>query len=148
MKGYERNYDFGDLVDCAIGLNRLASLEYGEEAMKLSKAHVKQRTLWARLHPLPPGHAKPNLSDFARTPWTLEKELEIFGRYSSTQDLEHERFELNDMEEVEEMLNNELSFDLWDILEVIGASSTMEEDVDGEGDETNDMEVMDMRPAM
>ncbi|KAL2634103.1 hypothetical protein R1flu_005582 [Riccia fluitans] len=66
MRGYERNCDFGDLVNCASGLNRLAALEYGEEAVKLSKAHVKQRILWTRLHPLPPGHAKPDLFDFAR----------------------------------------------------------------------------------
>ncbi|KAL2651702.1 hypothetical protein R1flu_019830 [Riccia fluitans] len=170
MRGYERNYDFGDLVDCASSLNHLAALEYGEEAVKLSKAHVKQRTLWARLHPLPLGHAKPDLYDFARlptddqitealkvglqqaqtlltqlnmsphvgmrdktwwrTPWTLEKELGIFGRSSSTQDSKHERFELNDMEEVEEMPNSELSFDLWNIFKANGAPSTMEADVD------------------
>ncbi|KAL2651525.1 hypothetical protein R1flu_019653 [Riccia fluitans] len=183
MRGYEGNYDFGDLVDCVSGLNHLAALEYGEEAMKLPKAHVKQRTICASLHPLPPGHVKPDLSDFARlatndqiikalkiglkqaqtlltqlnmslhvgmrdktwwrTPCTLENELEIFGRSSSTQDPKHECFELNVMEEVEEISNNELSSDLWNILEVIGAPSTMEEDVDaeGEGDETNDLEV-------
>ncbi|KAL2634428.1 hypothetical protein R1flu_005907 [Riccia fluitans] len=66
MRGYERNYDFGDLLDCASSLNHLAALEYGEEAVKLSKAHVKQRPLWAKLHPLPPDYAKSNLSDFAR----------------------------------------------------------------------------------
>ncbi|KAL2645138.1 hypothetical protein R1flu_012725 [Riccia fluitans] len=66
MREYERNYDFEDLLDCANGLNRLAVLEYGEEVVKLSKAHVKQRPLWAELHPLPPGHAKADLSDFAR----------------------------------------------------------------------------------
>ncbi|KAL2630167.1 hypothetical protein R1flu_014853 [Riccia fluitans] len=66
MRGYERNYDFGDLLDCASGLNRLAILEYGKDVVKLSKAHKKHRLLWAKLHPLPPGHAKPNLSDFAR----------------------------------------------------------------------------------
>ncbi|KAL2652990.1 hypothetical protein R1flu_021118 [Riccia fluitans] len=181
MRGYERDYDFGDIMDCVTGLNRLAALEHGEEAMKLSKAHVKQRTLWARLHPLPSGHAKPDLSDFARlviddqitkalkvglqqaqtlltslnmpphaglrdktwwrTPCTLEKELRIFGRSFSTQDPEHECFELNDMEKVEKMPNNELSSDLWDIPEAIRAPSTMEANVDAEGDEINDLEV-------
>ncbi|KAL2632486.1 hypothetical protein R1flu_003965 [Riccia fluitans] len=66
MRGYERNNDFGDLLDCASGLNCLALIEYGEEVVKLPKVHVKQRPLWAKLHPLPPGHAKHNLSDFAR----------------------------------------------------------------------------------
>ncbi|KAL2643716.1 hypothetical protein R1flu_011303 [Riccia fluitans] len=96
-----------------------AVLEYGEDVVKLSKAHVKHRPLWVKLHPLPLGHAKPDLSDFARLatddqitkalkvglqqaqtlltqlnmslhvgvrdktwwriPWTLEKELGIFG---------------------------------------------------------------------
>ncbi|KAL2629884.1 hypothetical protein R1flu_014570 [Riccia fluitans] len=155
MRGYERNYDFGDLLDCASGLNRLVALEYGEDVVKLSKAHVKHRPLWAKLHPLPPGHAKPDLSDFARlatddqitealkvglqeaqilltqlnmsphagvrdktwwrTPWTLEKELGIFGSSSSIEEPDHEHFEVNEVEEVEEMPNSELSFDLWDI---------------------------------
>ncbi|KAL2622603.1 hypothetical protein R1flu_002808 [Riccia fluitans] len=181
MRRYERNYDFGDLLDCASGLNPLALLEYGKEVIKLPKAHVKQRPLWAKLHPLPPGHAKPNLSDFTRlatddqitealkvglqqaqtlltqlnisphagmrdktwwrTSWTLEKELGIFGMSSSTQEPDHKHFELNYMEEVVEMPNKELSSDLWDILEAIGAPSTMEVDVDAEGDETNDLEV-------
>ncbi|KAL2644242.1 hypothetical protein R1flu_011829 [Riccia fluitans] len=181
MRGYERNYDFGDLLDCVKGLNRLAILEYGKMVVKLSKAHVKQRPLQAKLHPLPPGHVKPDLSDFARlvtddqitnalkiglqeaqilltqlntslhagvrdktwwrTPWTLEKELGIFGTSSSTQEPDHERFELSEVEEVEEMPNSELSSDLWDIPEATGAPSTMEVDVDAKGDETNDMEV-------
>ncbi|KAL2622275.1 hypothetical protein R1flu_002480 [Riccia fluitans] len=66
MRGYERNYDFGDLLDYASGLNRLTILEYGKDVVKLSKAHVKHRPLWAKLHPLPLGHAKPDLSDYAR----------------------------------------------------------------------------------
>ncbi|KAL2609282.1 hypothetical protein R1flu_027855 [Riccia fluitans] len=45
------------------------------------------------------------------------------------------------MEEVEEMPNSELSSDLWDIPEANGAPSTMEANVDVEGDETNDLEV-------
>ncbi|KAL2620413.1 hypothetical protein R1flu_000618 [Riccia fluitans] len=181
MRGYARNYDFGDLLDCASGLNRLAVLEYGEDVVKLSKAHVKHRPLWAKLHPLPPGHAKPDLFDFARlvtddqitealkvclqqaqtlltqlnmslharmrdktwwrTPWTLEKELRIFGTSSSTEEPNHKRFEVNEVEEVEEMPNSELSSDLWDISEATGAPSTMETDVDAKGDETNDLEV-------
>ncbi|KAL2632184.1 hypothetical protein R1flu_016870 [Riccia fluitans] len=181
MRGYERNYDFGDLLDCASGLNRLAVLEYGVDVIKLSKAHVKQIPLWAKLHPLPPGHAKPDLSDFARlatddqitealtvglqqaqtlltqlnmsphagmrdktwwrTPWTVEKELGIFGTSSSTQEPNHERFEVNEVEEVEGMPNSELSSDLWDIPEATGAPSTMEADMDVEGDETNNLEV-------
>ncbi|KAL2612173.1 hypothetical protein R1flu_023865 [Riccia fluitans] len=76
-----------------------------------------------------------------RTPWTLEKELGIFGTSSSTQEQDHECFELNDMKEVEEMPNNELSSDQCDIPKAIGASSTMEADVDVERDETNDLEV-------
>ncbi|KAL2613587.1 hypothetical protein R1flu_025279 [Riccia fluitans] len=67
-----------------------------------------------------------------RTPWTLEKEVEIFGTSFSTQEPDHERFELNDMEEVEEMPNSELCFDLWDILEAIGALSIMEANMEKE----------------
>ncbi|KAL2650046.1 hypothetical protein R1flu_018174 [Riccia fluitans] len=39
------------------------------------------------------------------------------------------------------MSNSELSSDLWDIPKAIGAPSTMEADVDAEGDETNDLKV-------
>ncbi|KAL2603114.1 hypothetical protein R1flu_022433 [Riccia fluitans] len=76
-----------------------------------------------------------------RTPWTLEKELGIFGTSSSTQEPDHEHFEVNEVEEVEEMPNNELSSDLWDILKATRAPSTMEAEVDAKGDETNDLEV-------
>ncbi|KAL3681939.1 hypothetical protein R1sor_024895 [Riccia sorocarpa] len=40
MTGYERNYDFADLIHCASGLNRLASMEYGEE--NISSVEVMQ----------------------------------------------------------------------------------------------------------
>ncbi|KAL3696467.1 hypothetical protein R1sor_010543 [Riccia sorocarpa] len=52
MSGYERNYDFADLIDCASGLNRLASMEYGEEKLNMGKSHAKQQTIWGKLHPL------------------------------------------------------------------------------------------------
>ncbi|KAL2645309.1 hypothetical protein R1flu_012896 [Riccia fluitans] len=57
-----------------------------------------------------------------RTPKTLEKELGIFGTSSSTQEPDHERFE---------------TLMIW----IFRSSSTMEADVDAEGDETNDLEV-------
>ncbi|KAL3692524.1 hypothetical protein R1sor_006175 [Riccia sorocarpa] len=155
MKGYERNYDFGDLLDCASGLNRLAALEYGEKAVKISKGHVKQRTLWAKLHPLPPDQTKPDLADFGgletdekicsalqvgllqaqslltqlnmsphagvrdktwwKSPWTLEKELGLFGRPSNTEELEDECRDIHDMENPGELSEKGLSTDLWDI---------------------------------
>ncbi|KAL2612656.1 hypothetical protein R1flu_024348 [Riccia fluitans] len=86
-------------------------------------------------------HARVRDKIWWRTSWTLEKEQGIFGTSSSSQEPDHEHFELNDMEEVEEMPNSELSSDLWDIPEATGAPSTMEADVDAEGDETNDLEV-------
>ncbi|KAL3695382.1 hypothetical protein R1sor_009458 [Riccia sorocarpa] len=64
MKGYERNYDSADLVDCASGLNRLASMEYGEEKLHMSTSHAKQQTIWGKLHPLAVDEREPDLSDF------------------------------------------------------------------------------------
>ncbi|KAL3680514.1 hypothetical protein R1sor_023470 [Riccia sorocarpa] len=64
MSGVERNYDFGDLLDCASGLNRLTTLEYGEENLRFSKVQVKQQTIWSKLHPLGPGQIASNLADF------------------------------------------------------------------------------------
>ncbi|KAL2651208.1 hypothetical protein R1flu_019336 [Riccia fluitans] len=86
-------------------------------------------------------HARVRDKIWWRTPWTLEKELEIFGTSSSTQEPDHEHFEVNEVEEVEEMPNSELSSDLWDIPEAIEAPSTMEANVDAEEDETNDLKV-------
>ncbi|KAL3678512.1 hypothetical protein R1sor_021468 [Riccia sorocarpa] len=64
MSGYERNYDFADLIDCASGLNRLAAMEYGEENLQMGKTHAKQQTIWGKLHPLVAGESEANLSDF------------------------------------------------------------------------------------
>ncbi|KAL3681114.1 hypothetical protein R1sor_024070 [Riccia sorocarpa] len=64
MAGYERNYDFGDLMSCASGLNQIVWMEYGEENIQVGKSHVKQRTIWGKLHPLHPGEDEPNLADF------------------------------------------------------------------------------------
>ncbi|KAL3683575.1 hypothetical protein R1sor_001597 [Riccia sorocarpa] len=62
MSGYERNYDFGDLL--ASGLNRIAWMEFGEENIEVGRSHAKQRTIWGKMHPLQPGEVEPNLSDF------------------------------------------------------------------------------------
>ncbi|KAL3702081.1 hypothetical protein R1sor_020103 [Riccia sorocarpa] len=64
MSGYKRNYDFGDLIACASGLNRIAWMEYGEENISVGRSHVKQQTIWGKLHPLQPGEVEPNLADF------------------------------------------------------------------------------------
>ncbi|KAL3696539.1 hypothetical protein R1sor_010615 [Riccia sorocarpa] len=66
MSGYERNYGFADLIDCASGLNRLASMEYGEENIHFGRSHAKQQTIWGKLHPLLAGETEPDLSDFNR----------------------------------------------------------------------------------
>ncbi|KAL3684793.1 hypothetical protein R1sor_002815 [Riccia sorocarpa] len=65
MIGYERNYDFASLIDCASGLNRLASMEYGAENLRLGKTHAKQQTIWGKLHPLVSGESEPDLADFS-----------------------------------------------------------------------------------
>ncbi|KAL3677821.1 hypothetical protein R1sor_020777 [Riccia sorocarpa] len=49
MSACERNYDFGDLINCARGLNRLAALEFGKENLQLGGKHVKQDTIWKEL---------------------------------------------------------------------------------------------------
>ncbi|KAL3688152.1 hypothetical protein R1sor_014461 [Riccia sorocarpa] len=66
MSGCERNYDFGDLINCASGLNRLAALEFGKEGLQLGGKHVKQETIWGKLHPRPPGVNELNLANFAK----------------------------------------------------------------------------------
>ncbi|KAL3681471.1 hypothetical protein R1sor_024427 [Riccia sorocarpa] len=46
MSGYELNYDFGDLLACASGLNMIAWMEFGEENIQVGHSHVKQQTIW------------------------------------------------------------------------------------------------------
>ncbi|KAL3676221.1 hypothetical protein R1sor_026169 [Riccia sorocarpa] len=65
MKGYERNYDFADLIDRASGLNRLASMKYNKEKLRMSTSRAKQQTIWGKLHPLAVEDREPDLSDFA-----------------------------------------------------------------------------------
>ncbi|KAL3699591.1 hypothetical protein R1sor_017613 [Riccia sorocarpa] len=72
MSGYERNYGFADLIDCAIGLNRLASMEYGEENIHFGRSHAKQQTIWGKLHPLLAGETEPDLSNFNRLQTSAE----------------------------------------------------------------------------
>ncbi|KAL3692300.1 hypothetical protein R1sor_005951 [Riccia sorocarpa] len=64
MTGYERNYDFADLINCASGLNILASMEYGEEKVVMGRGHAKQQTIWGKLHPLSADENEPDLADF------------------------------------------------------------------------------------
>ncbi|KAL3678663.1 hypothetical protein R1sor_021619 [Riccia sorocarpa] len=73
MSGCERNYDFGDLINCASGLNRLAALEFGKENLQLGGKHVKQETIWSKLHPRPVGQCEPDLASFAM----LESDSEV-----------------------------------------------------------------------
>ncbi|KAL3681170.1 hypothetical protein R1sor_024126 [Riccia sorocarpa] len=73
MSGCERNYDFGDLINCASGLNRLASLEFGKEWLQVGGKHVKQDTIWSMLHPRPPGQYEPDLASFTN----LETDSEV-----------------------------------------------------------------------
>ncbi|KAL3677021.1 hypothetical protein R1sor_026969 [Riccia sorocarpa] len=70
MSGCERNYDFGDLINCASGLNRLASLEFGKEGLQF----VKQETIWSKLHPRPSGQCEPDLASFSN----LETDSELW----------------------------------------------------------------------
>ncbi|KAL3681242.1 hypothetical protein R1sor_024198 [Riccia sorocarpa] len=73
MSGCERNYDFGDLINCASGLNRLASLEFGKENLQLGGKHVKQETIWSKLYPRHVGQCEPDLASFAM----LESDYEV-----------------------------------------------------------------------
>lgn len=65
ISGHERNYDFGTLLDSAVGLNLLASLEYGTEGLKVGRSHKKQEQVWGKIHPLDAGEIAPNLLDYS-----------------------------------------------------------------------------------
>ncbi|KAL3685965.1 hypothetical protein R1sor_003987 [Riccia sorocarpa] len=73
MSACERNYDFDDLINCASGLNRLAALEFGKENLQLGGKHMKQETIWSKLHPRSVGQCEPDLAGFAM----LETDSEV-----------------------------------------------------------------------
>ncbi|CAM6091656.1 unnamed protein product [Calypogeia fissa] len=64
MSDHERNYDFASLLDSAVGLNRIASLEFGVEGLKVGRSHKKQDHVWGKIHPLGDETA-PNLIDYS-----------------------------------------------------------------------------------
>lgn len=64
MSGHERNYDFGSLLDSAVGINRLSCFEYGEEELRVGRSHKKQDHIWGKLHPLCAGETAPDLFDY------------------------------------------------------------------------------------
>ena len=65
MNGMERSYDFHDLVNTANTLNRLSSMEYGENDLQFGRVHNKVENIWSNLHPLREHEAVPNLSDYS-----------------------------------------------------------------------------------
>ncbi|KAL3694044.1 hypothetical protein R1sor_007695 [Riccia sorocarpa] len=128
MSGYERNYDFADLIDCASGLNRLAYMEYGEENIHFGRSHAKQQTIWGKLHPLLPGVRN---QVWWRTPWIIENELRLFDSSVETAPV------LVDTE-IEEVGGDNVDLNdpgnLWDLsFKMQGVGSDVEED-DGADD--------------
>lgn len=45
MNGMERSYDFHDLVNTANTLNRLSSVEYGDNGLKFGRVHNKMENI-------------------------------------------------------------------------------------------------------
>ncbi|KAL3683977.1 hypothetical protein R1sor_001999 [Riccia sorocarpa] len=139
MKGYERNYDFADLIDCASGLNRLASMEYGEEKLRMSTSHAKQHTIWGKLHPLVVGDKEPDLSDFARvtnqtwwkTLWIVEKSLGVFDKASEVA-ADHLVAEAEEFEG--DIANLEAPGDLWALTSHVQPEGEESEQEDGVND--------------
>ena len=65
IQGMERSYDFHELLGCALTVNHLAAIEYGENGLKFDTVHNKQRNIWAKLHPLGENQEAANLSDYS-----------------------------------------------------------------------------------
>ncbi|KAL3700859.1 hypothetical protein R1sor_018881 [Riccia sorocarpa] len=83
MAGYERNYDFGDLMSCASGLNRIAWMEYGEENIQVGKSllnnelYGEAQNLLTQLNMAP--HTGVRDQAWWKTPWKVESDLKLFG---------------------------------------------------------------------
>ncbi|KAL3687171.1 hypothetical protein R1sor_013480 [Riccia sorocarpa] len=142
MSGYERNYDFGDLIACASGLNRIAWMEYGEENISVGRSHVKQQTIWGKLHPLQPGEVEPNLADFNGLEYDGEVVTALLSGLREAQNL---LTQLN-MAPHPGVRDQAWWKTLWQVeadLKVFGSSSTVENeasDSDGEIVEATDRE--------
>ena len=65
MSGHERNYDFGTLLDSAVGLNRLARLEFGHEGLKIGCSHKKQDHVRGKILHLGNEETPPNLFEYS-----------------------------------------------------------------------------------
>lgn len=65
MNGMERCYDFHDLLNTANTLNRLSSVEYGENGVQFGRVHNKVENIWATLHPLLEGETPADLGDYS-----------------------------------------------------------------------------------
>ena len=52
MNGMERSYDLHDLVNTYYILNRLSSVEFGNNGLKFGRVHNKMENIWLSLHPL------------------------------------------------------------------------------------------------
>ncbi|KAL3685188.1 hypothetical protein R1sor_003210 [Riccia sorocarpa] len=154
MTGYERNYDFEDLIHSASGLNRLAAMEYGEENVFMGRGHARQQTIWRNFIRLVQiseeriaGNSKPlillNMAPHTgvrnqvwwKTPWVNEIELGLFHRGSEVAldpvDDEGEGFE-------GELGNSNAIGDLWDIAFPVQREGSDSEQVD----DINDLTVL------
>ena len=65
MNGMERSYDFHDLVNTSNTLNRLSSVEYGENGLQFGRVHNKVEIIWSKLHPLREGEIVADLADYS-----------------------------------------------------------------------------------
>ncbi|KAL3702194.1 hypothetical protein R1sor_020216 [Riccia sorocarpa] len=136
MTGYERNHDFADLIHCASMLNKLASMNYGEEKVVMGRSHAKQRTIWGKLYPLDAGVNQPDLADFngVRTDDDFIATLKKV-RYRASDvapdpmDNEGEGFE-------GELSNPNAVGDLWDLAIIVQPERSDSEQEDGAEDLT------------
>ncbi|KAL3689994.1 hypothetical protein R1sor_016305 [Riccia sorocarpa] len=128
MKGFERNYNFADLVSCASGLNKIGSMEYGEENIRLGRSHAKQQTIWGKLHPVVARETEPDLSDFSKL-CTDAEITEALKKRSLEVTPEALESELDEGEP--ELADLNATGDLWDLASPVlseGPKSELEDD--------------------
>lgn len=65
MSGHERNYDFGTLLDSAVGLNHLAGFEFGLEGLKIGRFHKRKDHVRGKILPLGNEETPPNLGKYS-----------------------------------------------------------------------------------
>ena len=72
-------------MNIANTLNRLSSVEYGDNGLKFGRVHNKVENIWASLHPLQEGESVADLGDYSLVSTDAEIEVALKEGFKEAQ---------------------------------------------------------------